>query len=74
MSKLREDVRAKHQANVDAIKRRGMHDRIVAKLHHWAALEEAGFPLGRGDRAEVVLLKTMLAEVVEEMEAASQEP
>ena len=70
--KLREDVRAKHQANVDSIQRRGLHDRIVAKLHHWAVLEEAGFPLGRGDKAEVVLLQTMLAEVREEMEACGQ--
>ncbi len=71
---LREKVRAKHQANVDAIQRRGLHDRIVAKLRHWEVLEEGGYPLERGDRAEVVLLQTMLAEVREEMEAAGQEP
>ncbi len=69
---LREDVRAQHQSNVDSIKRRGLHDRIVAKLHHWEILEEAGYPLERGDKAEVVLLKTMLAEVREEMEACAQ--
>ncbi len=67
-------MRAKHQANVDAIQRRGLHDRVVAKLRHWEVLEEAGYPLERGDRAEVVLLQTMLAEVREEMEAAGQEP
>jgi hypothetical protein len=68
---LREDARAKHQSSVDAIKRRGLHERIVAKLDHWSLLEKAGYPLDRGDRAEVVLLQTMLAEVVE-MEAAEQ--
>ena len=71
--KLREDARTKHQANVDSIQRRGLHDRVATKLHHWATLEEAGYPLDRGDRAEVVLLKTMLAEVVEEMEACGDE-
>lgn len=69
---LREKARTKHQANVDAIKRRGLHDRVVAKLAHWTSLETAGYPLDRGDKAEVVLLKTMLAEVVEEMEACGQ--
>ncbi len=69
---LREDARTKHQANVDAIKRRGLHDRVVSKLDHWMALEAAGYPLDRGDRAEVELLQAMLAEVREEMEAAGQ--
>ncbi len=69
---LREDARAQHQANVDAIQRRGLHARIVAKLRHWELLEGGGYPLERGDKAEVVLLKTMLAEVREEMEACGQ--
>ena len=71
---LREKEIAKHRANVASIQRRGLYDRVVAKLNHWKALEEAGYPLGRGDEAEVVLLNTMLAEVVDEMEAAGQEP
>ncbi len=66
---LREKVSAEHQENVDDIRRRGLHDRILAKLRHWETLEGGGYPMGRADRAEVVLLKTMLAEVVEEMEA-----
>ena len=71
---LREKARTQHQANVESIQRRGLHDRVVAKLRHWEVLEEAGYPLERGDKAEVVLLKTMLVEIVEEMEAAGQEP
>lgn len=66
---FRDKVVAQHQANVDAIQRRGLHEKIVAKLHHWETLEGGGYPMGRADLAEVVLLKTMLAEVVEAMEA-----
>ena len=69
---LRESERARHQANVDSIQRRGLHERIVAKLRHWEVLEGGGYPMGLADKAEVVLLKTMLAEVVQDMEAAGQ--
>ena len=69
---FREKLRAKHQANVHSIQRRGLHERVVAKLRHWEVLEGGGYPMGRADLAEVVLLKTMLAEVVQDMEAAGQ--
>lgn len=68
----REAIRDQHQANVEAIQRRGLHDRIVVKLDHWTALEAAGHEMDRGDKAEVRLLTKMLAEVREEIEESGQ--
>ena len=69
---FREKVSEEHHTTVATIQRRGLYDRIVAKLRHWEVLEEGGYPLGRDDKAEVVLLKTMLADISKEMEAAGQ--
>ena len=63
---LREKVRAKHQANVEAIQRRGLHDRIVAKLRHWEVLEEGGYPLELADKADDVIAGLEVA--LEELE------
>ena len=64
----------KHQANVDAIKRRGLHDRVISKLHYWKSLECDGYNLDRDETKEVTMLTSTLSSVRAEMTAAGQPP
>jgi len=64
----------KHQANVDAIKRRGLHDRVISKLHYWKSLECDGYTLDRDETKEVTTLTRTLSSVRAEMAAAGQPP
>lgn len=70
----KEQARAQHQANVEAIKRRGLHDRVVSKLHYWKSLECNGYVLGRHEIKEVTTLTETLDMVRAEMTAAGQPP
>ena len=68
------EANAKHQANVDAIKRRGVHDRVISKLHYWKSLECNGYVLGDAETKEVTMLTQTLSSVREDMVAAGQPP
>ncbi len=68
------DANAKHQANVDAIIRRGLHDRVISKLHYWKTLECNGYVLGLRETKEVTALTATLDTVRAEMTAAGQPP
>ena len=63
-----------HQDRVEAIKRRGLHDRVISKLHYWKSLECNGYVLGPKENSEVAMLTEMLTDVCAEMTAAGQPP
>ena len=63
---------ATHQANVEAVMRRGLYSRIQNKLDQWKVLQLAGMGQHPEDVAEIELLETLLADVVQDMEAAGQ--
>ena len=67
-------ARAQHQANVEAIQRRGLHDRVVSKLHYWKSLECRGVVLDGAASEEVTGLTLTLESVRAEMTAAGQPP
>ena len=69
-----DEARAHHQKNVDAIQRRGLHDRVVSRLQYWKTLELQGFALGNGDRDEIAGLIVDLETVRVNMAAAGQPP
>lgn len=65
---------AQHQANVEAIQRRGLHDRVVSKLCYWKALECRGLVLDGAASEEVAGLTLTLETVRADMIAAGQAP
>ena len=69
-----DEAREKHHRNVEAIQRRGKHDRIVSRLEYWKTLELRGFTLRPGDRAEIKGLVTDLEIIRANMAAAGQPP
>ncbi len=69
-----DEARAKHQANVEAIQRRGLHDRVVSRLHFWATLEGQGLELDAADTKEISELTRTLKTVRANMIAAGQPP
>ena len=68
------DEKLAHEERVAAIKRRGLHDRVISKLHYWKSLECNGYALEPDEVKEVVDLTTTLTSVRAEMTAAGQPP
>ena len=66
--------RQAHGERVASIQRRGLHDRVISKLHYWKSLECNGYDLQPHEVKEVVNLTTTLTTVRAEMTAAGQPP
>ncbi len=70
----RDKEKLAHRERVASIKRRGLHDRVISKLHYWKSLECNGYVLEPDEAKEVVDLTTILDTVRAEMTAAGQPP
>ncbi len=74
MTDSRDKKQLAHQERVASIKRRGLHDRVISKLHYWKSMECNGYVLEPSEVSEVSGLTEMLDDVRMEMMAAGQPP